>query len=332
MNSFMKFTSPMVVEAAKGIKDANDKCIAEIKSKFGVADVETSNETSATEEIKETAIELANEAVENATEEVRPVENENSKLVNPIVVEEPSGKAKINLSNLMNTSASMAPAKNTEETTNPFTGDLFNNLSVLDRIKFVLQSAGITCDIVADQAGLFKANMFIADAHLGSFYIDRDGVLINTIPKIVLSLDPDVAKLEEYPMLALFNSNWPSILIEFTKGNIMRACDCITDQERGLIELIDLASIPSKIKDSQRAKLLKNLELMKMEKVFNDILVKEPNSRFRIANYKDSGTFDLISDDNVRKGLLAPYIAKQPHRISVDLTKGGDERFVKVAL
>ena len=262
---------------------------------------------------------------DNITEEPK----EETTMINPIVVEEPSGKVRINLSNATKLNGSMKPK---EEKKDLFKGEAFDKLPMLEKIKVVLEANGVNCDIVEDQCGLFKANMFIADSYLGSFYIDRDGCLFNTIPKIVLSLTPDPSKLEELPMLALFNTNWPSILTEFSNGNILSACDCITSQERELNELIDLASIPSKIKDSQRAKLLKNLEMMKMEGVFNDILIKEKNSRFRVANYKDSGTFDLISDDNVKKSLLAPYATKQPHQISVDFTKGGDERFVKTAL
>ena len=69
-----------------------------------------------------------------------------------------------------------------------------------------------------------------------------------------------------------------------------------------------------------------------MEGVLNDILVQEKKTRFRIDNFKDSGTFDLVSDDNVRESLLSPYSTKQPYKVIVDLTKGGDDRFVKVAL
>ena len=281
---------------------------------------------------KEEKIKAVNEATEEVIEGSMVAEEtaaeEETTMVNPIVVEEPTGKLKVDLSKIGNSTSTMKPV----ETEDPFKTEAFDKLPVLERIKVVLNSNNIQTHITEDPSGLFKVDMFISDAHFGSLYVDRDGCLFNSIPKIVLSINPDITKLEDCPMLALFNSNWPSILTDLTDGKSVSACDCITSQERELNELFDLATIPSKIKDSQRAKTLKNLEMIKMEGILNDILTQEKKTRFRFENFKDSGKFDLVSDDGVKSSLLAPYSAKQPYKVIVDLTKGGDERFVKVSL
>lgn len=293
---------------------SSDKKVTEVTKE------ETINETTENKASEEKA-----EAVEESEER-----KENPEMVNPIVVEEPTGKVKLDFSKMTQSNATMKPVKNATE--DLFKGEAFDKLPVLERIKVVLESNGIACNINSDPSGLFKVDMFIKDAFFGTIYVDRDGCLFNSIPKIALSINPDITKLEDAPMLALFNSNWPKILIDFTNGESVSACDCITSQERELNELFDLATMPAKIKDSHRAKTLKNLEMIKMEGILNDILAAEKKTRFRIANFKDSGTFELISDDQVRESLLATYSAKKPYKVTVDLTKGGDDRFVKVAL
>lgn len=198
----------------------------------------------------------------------------------------------------------------------------YSKYPLVDKIyKAIINVPDVDTQISESHGVLHFTSYLRDDVQLPQFYLDVTGKLIDDKAKVIVPAY-GVDYVEDG---FIFDAN----NIELILKHVTQQPSPITPEEYSIFEMIpddiksfnkkvDLTTFPMEIEggSEDRNKYLVALHFLIKEQL-DECIIKDPKARFRVENYQDRYTFDLVSDSTVRKSLLQAPVVRKNQTIKV---------------